>query len=88
MLCLAAIITFQLLFEFTKCRELSDIDGNIVPSFQIRVLKAFLHIFKVVSWDLQVPAIPCSVVGVLGPMKVFIPKAFGTLSADYFACHN
>ena len=52
MLCLAAIITFQLLFEFTKFRELSDIDGNIVPSFQSRVLKAFLHIFKVISWDL------------------------------------
>ena len=42
MLCLAAIITFQLLFEFTKCRELSDIDENVVPSFQSRVLKALL----------------------------------------------
>ena len=28
MVCLARIITSQLLFEFTKCRELSDIDGN------------------------------------------------------------
>ena len=88
MLCLVAIITFQLLFEFTKCRELSDIDGNSGPSFQSRVLKAFLHIFKVISWDLQVPAVPCSVVGVLGPIMVFIPKAFETLSADYFVCHN
>ena len=52
MLCLVAIITFQLLFEFSKCRELFDIDGNIVPSFQSRVEKAFLHIFKVISWDL------------------------------------
>ena len=52
MLCLAAIKTFQLLFEFTKCRELFDIDGNIVPSFQSRVVKAFLLILKVVSWDL------------------------------------
>ena len=52
MLCLAAIITFQLVFEFTKCRELLDIGGNIVPSFQCRVVKAFLHIFKVISWDL------------------------------------
>ena len=32
MACLARIITFQLLFEFTKCRELSDIDGNFIPS--------------------------------------------------------
>ena len=52
MLCLAAIISFQLLFEFTKCRELSDVDGNIVPGFQSRVVKAFLDIFKVISWDL------------------------------------
>ena len=52
MLCLAAIITFQLLFEFTKCRELSDVDGNVVPGFQSRVVKAFLDIFTVISWDL------------------------------------
>ena len=52
MLCLAAIITFQLLFEFTKCRELSDVDGNIVPGFQSRVVKALLDIFKVISLDL------------------------------------
>ena len=51
-------------------------------------MEAFLDIFKVVSWDLQVPAIPCSVVGVLGAMMIFIPKAFGTLPADYFVCHN
>ena len=31
---LARIITFQLLFESIKCRELSDIDGNIIPNFQ------------------------------------------------------
>ena len=30
------------------------------------------------SWDLKVPAIPCYVVGELGPLMVFIPKAFGT----------
>ena len=54
-------------------------DGYIVPSFQSRIVKAFLDIFKIISWDLYVPAIPCSVVGVLGPMMVFIPKAFGTL---------
>ena len=29
-------------------------------------------------------AIPCSVVGVLGPMMVFMPMAFRTLPADYF----
>ena len=34
MFCSARVITFQLLFECIKCRELSDIDGNIVPSFQ------------------------------------------------------
>ena len=26
-------------------------------------MKAFLDIFKVISWDILVPAIPCSVVG-------------------------
>ena len=44
MLCFAAITTFQLLFEFTKFRELSDVDGNIVPGFQSRVVKALLDI--------------------------------------------
>ena len=53
MVCLARIITFQLLFEFTKCRELSDIDGNFIPCFQSRIVKAFLDIFKVISWDLE-----------------------------------
>ena len=52
MLCSARIITFQLLFEFTNRRELSDIDGNIVPGFQSRIVKAFLDVFKVISWDL------------------------------------
>ena len=52
MLCSARIFTFQLLFEFTKCRELSDIDGNIVPGLQSRIVKAFLDIFEVISWDL------------------------------------
>ena len=52
MLFLAGIITCQLLFEFTKCRKLSDINGNIVPSFQSRIVKAFLDIFRVLSWDL------------------------------------
>ena len=42
MLCSARIITFQLLFEFTKCRELFDIYGNIVLVFQRRIVKAFL----------------------------------------------
>ena len=52
----ARIITFQLLFESIKCRELSDIDGNIVPSFQSRIVKAFLDVFKIISWELKVPA--------------------------------
>ena len=34
MFCSARTITFQLLFESIKCREFSDIDRNIVPSFQ------------------------------------------------------
>ena len=42
----------KLLFESTKCRELSDVDGNIIPSFQSRIMKAFLDIFKISSWDL------------------------------------
>ena len=52
MLCSARIITIQLLFEFTKRRELPDIDGNIVPGFQSRIVNAFLDVFKVISWDL------------------------------------
>ena len=75
-------------FESTKCRELSDANGNVVPSFQCRIMKAFLDVFKIVSWDLKVPAIPFYVVGELGPLMVFIPKAFGTLHVDYFVCHN
>ena len=81
---LSSYSNFQLLFEFSKYRELSDIDENIVPSFQSRILKAFLDIFKVISWDLQVPAIPCFVVGVPSSMMILIPKAFGTLPDDYF----
>ena len=38
MLCSARIITFQFLFESIKCRELSDIDGNIVPSHKLSEL--------------------------------------------------
>ena len=51
-------------------------------------MKAFFNVFKVISWELKVSTIPCSVVGVLGPMKMFIPKAFGALPVDYFVCHN
>ena len=51
-------------------------------------MKAFLDVFKIVSWDLKVPAIPCYVVGEMCPWMVFIPKAFGTLLVDYFVCHN
>ena len=29
-----ADVDLELLFESIKCRELSDIDGNIVPSLQ------------------------------------------------------
>ena len=54
-------ISSKLVFESTKCRQLSDIDWNIVPSFKSRIVKAFLRVFKIVFWDLQVPAIPCSV---------------------------
>ena len=86
--CSARIVTFQLLFEFSKCRELSDIDGNIVTSLQSRIVTAFLDIFKVISWDLQVLAIPCTIVGVLGSTIILIPKACRTLPVDYFVCHN
>ena len=34
MLCSARVITFQLLFESIKCRELSDIDGNTFQAFR------------------------------------------------------
>ena len=50
-------ITLKLAFEPMECRKLSDVDGNIVPSFS----KAFLYVFNVIFWDLQVPAISCSV---------------------------
>ena len=51
-------------------------------------MKAFLGVFKSVSCDLKVPAIPCYVVGDLGLLMVFIPKAVGTLPVDYSVCHN
>ena len=78
----------MLLFESAKRRELSDVNGNVVPSFQCRIMKAFLDVFKIVPWDLKVPVIPCYVVGELGPLMIFIPKAFGTLPVGYFVCHN
>ena len=40
---------------------LSDVDRNIVPSFKSRVVKSFVNVLNVIFWDLQVPAIPCSV---------------------------
>ena len=76
-----------MLFESTKCRELSDVDRNAVPSFQCRITKVFLDVFKVVSWDLKVPG-SCYAVGELGPLMVFIPEAFGTLPVDYFVCYK
>ena len=51
-------------------------------------MKAFLDVSKIASWDLKIPAIPCYVVGELGPLMVFTPKAFGTLPVDYFIRHN
>ena len=50
--------------------------------------ESLLDVFKIISWDLKVPAIPCYEVGELGAWMVFIPKAFGTLPVDYFVCHN
>ena len=64
------------------------IDGNIVPSFQSRIMKAFIDILWIIFWDLSVPTIPCSVVAVLGPMMIFIPTALGTLPVDYSAFQN
>ena len=86
-----------MLFVSTKRRELADVNGNVFLSFHCRIMKAFLDVFKIISWDLKVPAIPCYVVGELGPLLVFvpqgplmvsIPKAFGTLPVDYFVCLN
>ena len=51
-------------------------------------MKAFLDISRLFLGICRFPAIPCSVVGVLGLMMIFIPNAFGTLPADYFVCHN
>ena len=31
--------------------KLSDVEGNIVPSFNSRVVKAFLYVFNVLFWD-------------------------------------
>ena len=81
-------ITLKLAFEPIECRKLSDVDRNIVPNFKSQVVKAFLYLFNVGFWDLQVPAISCSVALVLGPMMIFIPKAFRTLPVEYFLRHN
>ena len=48
-------------FEPVECRKLSDVDGNIVPSFKSRVMKAFLYAFNVVFEGISGPAISCSV---------------------------
>ena len=61
MFIIALGIVPKLAFERIKRRKLSDVDGNIVPSFKSRVVKAFLYVFNVTFWDLQVLAISCSV---------------------------
>ena len=61
MFTIALGITLKLAFKPIECRKLSDVDGNIVPSFKSLVAKAFLYVFNVIFWDLQVPAISCSV---------------------------
>lgn len=88
-LMLAHKIAFRLLFESIMCMELSDVNGNIVPNFYSRIVKGFLDVFKINSWDLQVPEIPYCVVGVPGPMMIFIliyPK--GLWDIAYSLCHN
>ena len=62
--------------------------GILFQVFKSRVVKAFLYVFNVIFWDLQVPAISCSVAWVLGPMMAVIPKAFRTLPVDYFVRPN
>ena len=44
---IALRINFWLVFESPKCRKLSDIDWNVVPSFKSQVVKAFLQVFKI-----------------------------------------
>ena len=39
MSCSARMITFQLHFEYNKRKELSDIDANIVPRLQSRIVR-------------------------------------------------
>ena len=46
------LIARWLLFASTKCKELSDVDGNIIQSIQSRIVKALLNVFKITSWDL------------------------------------
>ena len=56
MFTIALGITLKLAYEPVECRKLSNVDGNIVPSFKSRVVKAYLYVFNVIFWDLQVPA--------------------------------
>ena len=51
-LCLFTIalgITLKLAFEPIECRKLSDVDGNIDPSFKSRVVKVICHTCAVVN---------------------------------------
>ena len=58
MVCLARIITFHLLFEFTKCRELSDTDGNFIPRFQgVFLFLPFAKLMKEIVYSVPNPAV-------------------------------
>ena len=48
-------------------------------------MKASFYVFKIISWDLQVSAVPCSIVGMLGSVVIFVPEGFRTLPVYYFA---
>ena len=48
-------ITLKMAFEPIEFRKLSDVDGDIFPSFKSRVVKAFLCVFNVIFWNFQVP---------------------------------
>ena len=55
----------SMIFQFKALSLLLIFNENIAPSFGGRGFGTVFGVFKVISWVLQVPAIPCSVVRVL-----------------------
>ena len=48
---------FLISFELREGWQFSDTDGDAVPCSKSRIMEAFFHIVKVISWNLDVPAV-------------------------------